>query len=140
MDYAGSARSGIPPDIGRVFRGGQLSAGRGRMPAAAVAGKKNCLIRTYEGKEYQCDAYCSEYPASPGIRSSTFSTFIVGLTSLKSVNAIAPGKIVMASFCIPTEGRVSGSAWASPRSTWELQYCLYSLSDIPNSFNRTSRS
>src|SRR5713226_2281897 len=48
--------------------------------------------------------------------------------------------MVKASFCIPFENSASGSAWASPRNTWAVQYCLYALSDMPSNFNRTTRS
>src|SRR5438445_4823322 len=107
MDYACSARSGIPPHIGRVFRGGAAFCWK-RMDAGCSAGSKRVILNPNLRGESQCDAYCSEYPASPGIWPSNLSTFIVGLPSLRSVKAIAPGKIVMASFCIPTEGRVRG--------------------------------
>src|SRR5580658_10184980 len=53
---------------------------------------------------------------------------------------MAPGKSLRASFCMPTEGTTKGSASASPRNTWEVQYCLYSPSDMASSLSKTRRS
>ena len=47
---------------------------------------------------------------------STLITFIPGLTSRRFTRLMAPGKILRASFCMPTEGTVKGSASASPRN------------------------
>src|SRR5882757_7044306 len=63
-----------------------------------------------------------------------------GFTSCELIKAMPPGKDATASFCMPLEGSIVGSACASPRKTCEIQCCLYSLSDIPRSFSTPVRS
>src|ERR1700691_40287 len=87
-----------------------------------------------------CDIQWSGYPDAPGIRPSILITFIPDLTSPTFTKLMAQGKRRKASFCMPTEGTIRGSASASPRNTCAVQYILYSPSDIPRSFSKATRS